>query len=270
MNRNFGLINISSGGFFPNFFVSLSTAMDVEKNNLIPYIELNNTVFANYNDVKNINTYNWWFEQQIPNDFDSKVNFNQNNDNFYKFPAPFGNNKWNRKDIEESKNFFYKYFKIKEHILLQVNSYYDIYLKDKINVGVMARGTEFNTIHPQYGNHSVYTYIDSVKKILLEYKIDNIFLVTEDGDFLTSFKNEFNNLLYMDVFRRTTQSLQYCKSNWKWCYENNRPNHTKILGDECMIQSLLLGKCDYLICKYNSFSAGAILFNDNLKNVYYV
>jgi len=272
MKKNFGLINIASGGFFSNFFVSLSTAIEADKNNLIPYVELNNTVFSQFSHEDNVNTWNWWFDQEEPSSEDSIINVSKNIESFLNFPAPFGDITWNRKDICDSRLFFNNHFKIKEHILKMTHQYYDSFFKNKVILGVMARGTEFNNIHPQYGDQNVYTYVDEVKKVLLEHsEIDNIFLVTEDSDYIKVFDDIFDNLLYMNVFRRTTQTLEYCKRNWLWPYENSsRENHTRILGDECLYQALLLGKCDYLVCKRNSMAGAAVFFNDNLKNVYYV
>jgi len=266
-----GVINISSGGFFSNFFVTLSTAIETYNNGFEPYVVLNNTVFAKYSNTKD-NTWEWWFDQYMLKTEDVVENVPQNCDHFKMFPAPFGDLSWSRKEIIESRKFFDRHFKIKKHILLKSDSYYENNIKNKITLGIMARGTEFNKIHPQYGNHNVYSYIVGVRNILKEHpEINNIFIVTEDNDWIKTFEKELNNVIYMDVFRRTTQPLTYCINNWEWCYENkNRENHTKILGDECIYQTLLLGKCEYLLCKRNSMSAGAILFNDNIKNVYYI
>lgn len=270
----FGLVNISTGGFFSNFFVSISTSMYASNNGLIPYIVLDNTVFAKYGDLDSKNTWEWWFEQETPKECDIVINVEQNTDKFINFPAPFSDISiyWDRFEIKESKKFFDKFFKIKNNILEQYIEYYNLYMSKKVNLGIMARGTEFNFIHPQYGNQNVYTYINEAKNIIKKHpEIDNIFLVTEDGDWVKIFEKEFNNILYMDVFRRTHQSIDYCQRNWLWVYEyNSRENHTKILGDECITQALLLGRCDYLLCKQNSFSAGAIFFNEDIKKVYYI
>lgn len=285
MNKKYGLVNKDGGGgFFSNFFVSLNLAMDCEKDNLIPYIVLDNTIFTKYSDYKyDTNSWNWWFDQDIPDLNDEIVKLNYVNDrNFIYFPPPFYYNvvdpsevfskKWNRIEHEKSREYFNKYFKIKKHILKQTDDFYQKYLDGKINLGVMVRGLEFNVMHPQYGNQSVYDYIKSIRDILNKHpEIDNVFLVTEDDDYVGLIKKEFDNVFEMDVFRRTTQSIEYCKHHWEWPYQYKlRLNHTKILGDECLSQALLLGKCDYLLCKENGTSAGALFFKENLKNVYYV
>lgn len=282
--RNFGLINrTGGGGFFSNFFISLSLALDVEEKELIPYIVSDQTMFTKYNknDKNDKNSWNWWFDQEIPNLNDNIIKMSySNDDNFFYFPPPFyhGSNiydvtkLWDRDEINKSRLFFNTFFKIKEHILEKSNFFFEKYMKEKINLGVMARGTEFNMIHPQYGNQTVYDYINKIKNVMLNYpEIDNIFVVTEDGDYIKIFENELDNVKYMNVFRRTHQSLEYCKHNWEWPYQYNlREDHTKILGDECLYQTLLLGKCDYLVCKENSISAGAIFFRENIKDVFYV
>jgi len=75
----------------------------------------------------------------------------------------------------------------------------------------------------------------------------------------------------MDVFRRTDENVEYCKMHGEWVYENpKRENHGKILGEECLIQSMLLGMCGYMVCKQCGTSSGAIFFQKKLKEVYYV
>ena len=267
MNKRFGLVNLSSGGFFSNFFSSLSTAMDSEKNGLIPYIVLDRTIFAEYSDVKGVNTFNWWFDQQIPDSDDLVINIPNNLDNINQ-----ATRLWQREDVPSIRYFFNKYFKVKDHIKESVELFYEEKLKCKITVSVMARGTEYTKMHAHYGNHTVYSFIDSVKKVIEEHpEVNNVFLVTEDNDWVEAFKNEFSNLTYMDVFRKTDQPIEAWENRTEWAYENpRRANHTRILGEECLTQALLLGKCDYFVCKQCGTSSAGILFNENFKNVYYV
>ena len=82
MNRKFGLANKNGGGFFSNFFVALSLALDSEKDNLIPYIVMDKTVFTKYSDYEaDKNSWNWWFDQEIPDSDDTVINLIYKNDN---------------------------------------------------------------------------------------------------------------------------------------------------------------------------------------------
>ena len=75
MNRKFGLAKQSlnykgGGGFFSNFFVSLSLTFECEKNNLTPYVVLDETPFTKYSDYnEEKNSWNWWFYQRAPGDW---------------------------------------------------------------------------------------------------------------------------------------------------------------------------------------------------------
>jgi hypothetical protein len=47
-----------------------------------------------------------------------------------------------------------------------------------------------------------------------------------------------------------------------------RNDHCKLLGEETIIQTKLLGKCDYLFGRLSGVFAGAVLWNENIKKVF--
>jgi hypothetical protein len=49
---------------------------------------------------------------------------------------------------------------------------------------------------------------------------------------------------------------------------NKRADHCKLLGEETIIQAKLLGKCDYLFGRLSGVFTGAVLWNDNLKQIF--
>ena len=130
-----------------------------------------------------------------------------------------------------------------------------------------------NTWHPEYGNQSIDTWISSTRFVLEKHpEISLIFLVTEDSNYIPIYLNEFPNTLYLkNVFRRTTESLEFMIRYPLWsCIVQPRENHCRILGEECLVQAQLLSKCDYLLVKQCGTSSAAILFaEENLKEVYY-
>lgn len=295
----------STGGFFADFFTVLSTSIEAKRNNLIPYVELTQTRFSavpyfagikldenGANKIRGIenntafcgtvpvaepevkmddeNTWNWWFEQQIPSSADEVLDFNIFLNSFNQ-----SNHFWNGGIVDEvkvAKSFFNDFFKIRKHIKDNVDSYYNLNFKNKKILGVMARLNEMNKFHSMYGTHTKFNYLEHTKDILNKFTdIDSIFLVTEDNDCVELFKENFDNLLYLDVFRRTTQPIEYCENSSTWYYENPpRDLHGKLLGDECLTQALLLGMCDYLICKHCGTSSAGILFSVNIKDVFYI
>jgi len=264
-----------SSGFYSNYFFVLSMIIDSDFKNLTPYVNLNNTAFVeNYNPYKEDlpknteNTWDWWFDQEIPTNTDVVVNILHSTRNF-----PQTKKIWGLKNLQKIKEINNKYIKIKQHILDEIDLYYKKNLKDKVVLGVMARGGEMNKIHPEYGDQTIETWIESTKKVLKEHpEINLIFLVTEDSNYIPIYINEFPNTKYLEnVFRRTNEDINYMIEYPLWsCIAKPRENHCKRLGEECLIQAKLLSMCDYLLVKQCGTSSAAILFaDDNLKDVIY-
>ena len=274
-NNKFGLLgnDCATGGFFSTFLTTLGTAVSVDKCGLTPYVNITDSFFTRYDIIKpnDINSWNWWFVQKTPNENDQLIPFKYNLENFNQ-SIPFWKDGKKRLEIINGKNIFNKYFKIKDDILLKVKEYSNNYFNNNKILGVMARLNEFYFSHPSHGNQNIMTYLEGTKKMLKKYTdIKYIFLVTEENDCIDAFKKEFDNLLYLDVFRRTIQSKEYCAHSSTWFYENPpRDNHSKLIGDECLIQALLLSSCDYLVCKMCGTADGSIFFSENLKDVLYV
>jgi hypothetical protein len=122
-----------------------------------------------------------------------------------------------------------------------------------------------------YGIFDVNDYIREIKKILDNNpQITKLFLASEDMEYIESLHKAFPNSYFMpNVFRRTDETMEYI--NHVHCWPNvstKRENHCKLLGEETIIQTKLLGKCDYLFGRLSGIFTGAVLWNDNLKQVF--
>jgi len=263
------------GGFFSNFFLVLDHMMTCYHTNLKPYVDLSNSAFLEgynpYTDTLPANTDNvwdWWFEQEQPTDEDNVIDVQYS-------PRNFGQDKvmWKRDNMPFARAVGDLNIHIRPHILKQAEEHYNNLLKDRVSLGVMARGCEFSTYHRPFGNQTIETWISYTENILkLHPEINTIFFVTEDSHYIPIYLQKFPDAIYLkDVFRRTTESLSYMVSCPLWpVLTQPRENHCRILGEECLVQALLLGRCDYLLCKQCGTSSGAIYYaTDNLKDVYY-
>jgi hypothetical protein len=275
MNRGYIRLPHYGYGFFSNFFRILDhikTAVDM---GLEPYVDYKHTAWVNgYNPFtdarppKNAeNPWDWWFEQRpLGSDIPAKVELDH-------LIFMHHTQVWKRGDVPMFREVFDNHVKIKQHILDKVDDIYNREFKGKTVLGVMARGCEFNAGHPDFGNQQLEDWLRKTKDVLHDNEeIDKVFVVTEDGHYLPVFDNWFNNVFYLkDVFRRTEETLEYMNSVGLWAIiADKRPNHKKLLGEECLIQALLLSKCDYLICKVCGTANAAVFFSDNLKEVYYI
>ncbi len=264
-------------GFFSNYRVCLQQLISNHNSNqLIPYIDWRNTTWVEGIDPmiskkkpKNQeNPFDYWFEQEIPEEND-KIKLSKE--------------KINADIIDHSLNYFSDdrlliqqevdrlYIKPKKFILDKIGSIYEQEFKSEVVLGVMARGCEYNLHHPFYGVFGIDEYIKEVKKILLDKPdITKLFIVSEDSHYIEKFKSEFESVYFLDnVFRRTDETEEYMNKCHHWCnISKKRDEHTKLLGEEVIIQTKLLGMCDYLIGRNSGIFCGAILWNENIKEIF--
>jgi len=276
MDRGHAILPEGGYGFFSNYFRILSFLVEIDKRGLEPWVDWRNTAFVEgYNPFEDKrppinpdNPWDWWFEQTPLG----------NKDRLIKIECDCGtlNHEirfWKREGMEPYKFVNNKYAKIRKHLLDRVDMIFNTEFKNNVVLGVMARGCEMNKGHPERGNQTIETWTDKTKEVLNKYQnINKIFVVTEDSHYLPIFDNMFDNIFYLDnVFRRTDETLEYMLNYPLWpCIDTKRPNQCRLLGEETIIQALLLSKCDYLIVKQCGVSSGAIFWaGDNLKNVFY-
>ena len=163
------------------------------------------------------------------------------------------------------------YIKPKIEILNKINDIYEKHLKGYIVLGVMARGSEYNKHHPMYGVFNINDYINEIKKVLKENpNINKLFIVSEEMEYVRILNEEFPNSYFVpNVFRRTDETDEYIDKVTIWPnVSTKRDNQSKLLGEEVIIQTKLLSKCDYLLGRLSGVFAGAIIWNENIKKVY--
>jgi hypothetical protein len=276
MGKTFGHVKFETqgGGFFSNFFYVMSMLIDCHQRGLQPYVDLGRTSFVEgYNPyfdpipVNPDNPWDNWFDQEQPtiDDILEPVEFST---------AKFAHDihLWKREDLPHARMVADKYVHIKQNILDQTENHYNRLLLGKTTLGVMARGCEFNTYHPEFGKQTIESWVSAIRNILRTHpEINNIFLVTEDSSYIPILSKEFTNVVYLDVFRRTKETMNFMINTPLWPSMNSpRANHCKLLGEECLMQALLLGRCDYMLVKQCGTSSGAIFYaTENLKDVYY-
>lgn len=264
-------------GFFSNYRVCLQQLITNHRGKkLIPYIDWRNTTWVEGVDPmqstsmpKNqVNPFDYWFEQQIPRNID-KVKFSKE--------------KINPTIIDHSLNYFKDerlleqqavdklYIKPKAFITDKIREIYKSEFEGEVVLGVMARGCEYNLHHPFYGVFGIDEYVEEVRTILDKRPdITKIFIVSEDSHYIERFKNEFSSVYYLkDVFRRTDETEEYMNKYHHWCnISKKRENHTKLLGEEVIVQTKLLGMSDYLIGRNSGIFCGAVLWSENIKEIF--
>jgi len=265
-------------GFFSNYRICLEQLIHHHETGGqgTPYIDWGGTTWVEgFNPfeseilIPNGNPFDFWFDQKIPSSDDSVIvcknpprpDLIDHSKHYFDDPT----------QLARQKTIDQLYIKPKQHILNKINNIYNQEFKNHVVLGVMARGTEYNLHHPMYGVFGVEDYISQMKKVLESNpEINKIFIVSEDIEYVNKIASEFPSSYFMtDVFRRTDETMEYI--NRVHCWPNvstKRPDHCRTLGEEVIIQTKLLGKCDHLLGRLSGVFAGAILWNENLKQIH--
>jgi hypothetical protein len=274
-------------GFFSNYRICLEQLMHHHetRGDGIPYIDWGKTTWVegftpNINDILNYsrqtsvlvpngNPFDYWFDQQVPTETDTVVDCTYGprpdliDHGKHYFDEP---NQLNRQQIVDK-----MYIKPKQDILNKINDIYEKELKGYTTLGIMARGTEYNVHHPMYGIFDIQDYIKEIQKVLDQNpQINKLFFVSEDTAYIEALSKAFPNSYFVpNVFRRTDETMEYINQSHCWMnVSTKRENHCRLLGEEAIIQTKLLSKCDYLFGRLSGLFCGAILWNENIKQVF--
>lgn len=146
-----------------------------------------------------------------------------------------------------------KYVTPHERIMKKAEAFWESIGEPKEALGVHFRGKEQNYAsgHPFCPTKGqIYRCID---RILAKYPIDTIFLVTEDQRYLDSLRKRYGKLIF------ATGSFRSRKGN---AYNMHpRAKHRYLLGEEVLIDSLLLAKCRGLLHGSSNVSEFARFIN---------
>lgn len=265
--KQYGLIKFpdQAYGFFSNFFSVLTTIQESLNQNLTPYVDLSNTWFNSTYNLEtdtvgdlSINPWDWWFVQSKEEDL-VPITLNQTGIN-HEANAFFSNS-----NISYYRDLADKYCIIQPSILEKEKEFAKWYLEGKTTLGIMARGTEFLThLDSDHPGTSINAWPKLIEDCLNKHPdINNIFLVSEDRRIIENILEVYPQTRYLPhCFRMTTQTEDDFVGNPWWLTPPiEDPNHKKRLGEECLIQTHLLGRCQYFLGTNSGITNGAYFFN---------
>ena len=272
MKRCIIKFNHTSAGFSSDYLTVVSSVVCAVNEGFDPYVDSSNTWFNptydfNYKRALDltINPWDWWFDQ-------SKEGIDINTPTFWINRASLGHNPktfMTQPLIDHHIDIAQKYIKVKKHILDKIDNFYNENFKGKKTLGVVARGTENLTYHPEYPKVFADEWPDRIKKYTEKYPVDVIFLgACDDNEILDSILNSFDNVVYLkDIFRKTTQTQEDVlgdvkKMWWVTPLEGSVEDHRKRLGDETLLSTQLIAKCDHFLGAYSGLSNISRFFNN--------
>jgi hypothetical protein len=259
-------------GFFSSLYQIIDNLKYCEINNIKPIIIYDKTFKYNNN---NENAWNNFFEpvnDSIPegNVIDIRSCENQVELFFLKnflMVDPFSRN-FNLKlwdlyskgnSIEtynhrmEINNLITKYIKPKEDILNEVKKF-DGFEWNKI-LAVHSRGTDFC----KDGNHLDLLLFET-KRVIEKYGYEKIFIASDNQESINLFCNKFDNVIFYET------SLRMDNMNNPQPIFHNVFGEDKVKqGKDVLIESILMSKCDRIICVNSNVSAYSCYLNPEIK-----
>ncbi|MBA3955022.1 hypothetical protein H0X48_06920 [Candidatus Dependentiae bacterium] len=146
-----------------------------------------------------------------------------------------------------------KYIKVKPYISHLVNRFYNQNLTNAFLIGIHYRGTD---------KSSEAARVDYEKVVkTLQYKINQIngktykiFVASDEQKFVDHIKNKFSNVYYTNSIRSTNGAPVHYNNNAHFQH-----------GLECVIDVLLLARCNTIIRTASNVSSAVSMLNPNVE-----
>jgi hypothetical protein len=254
------LVKTVGGGIFSTFTIAIQQILeDIPNVNDINniYIELDKDRYTYSENILNSVT-----ETSTRNPFDyvlDQINLNPDitlNANFIKTYL-------NHNDLygtEELKNLqiICSKIKIKKNILDKIKSN----INEK-TLGVHVRLTDMLDHHLELHNGgSTQDYIDSIKSIIIENEIENIF-VSSDNEFSLHILKENFDILHNEV--NNINKTEFGGDYFKYQLDNI---HLEYFWVDSFVDMMSLSRCGVLLYKLSNLNNTSLFFSETLKKFY--
>lgn len=248
-----------SAGLFSNITFVLNHLRICDKANFIPIVDMENyPTLYNENKIikKTRNSWEYYFDNL------NKYSLNE----VYNSRNVFLSNPVFQKDMliditnKKIKNYLKK-IRIKKNILKKVKNFSNkfFYKKDKI-LGIHFRGSTYKNARGHTFPLTPKLMIKNINFLLKKFKYNKIFIVTEENEYLKILRKEFKDICI--------SYPSYRMDNIDSFKIYPRINHRYLLGEEILIETLLLSKCDGLTYIKSNVISAAITFSKKKQNLH--
>ena len=246
-------------GFFSNFFFVLNHIRIAERFNFIPVVDMKNFKTI-YNDkskkYKNKNFWEVYFKKITK--YDLKEVYKSNNVIFSSNFLPSDTNlfKWNKNNLRK---IYKKYIKINPKFLLKKNYFIKKNFKQK-TLGVHFRGTSYKKARSHSFQPNLKIMIDLINSLIKKNNYKKIFVITEEQIYLDGLKKKFKDkLIFYESYR------SYKDDAFK---KYPRKDHRYKLGEETLIETLILSECDGLISNTTNIEKAARFISQKKQKIH--
>lgn len=243
-----------TAGFFSNITFVLNHLKICEAIGFIPIVDMKNyPTLHNEVEGKNKNKNSWDCYFKKLNNHSLKEVYKSKN--VFLSSEKFENNMALSITDKEISKYLIK-IKVKNHIHLKVNRFIQKnFDKKKKILGVHFRGSTYKTARGHAFPSTIDLMIKKIDNLLKKHNYEKIFLVTEEQKYLNVLKKVYKEkIIFYNSFR------MYNLDSFKIF---PRKNHRYLLGEEILIETLILSKCQGLTFVKSNVISAAIAFSKN-------
>ena len=257
-------------GLLSIFIQIVNNLKHCDENNITPVIDLVGEKYWLFDSNIGDNIWEYYFHPISDYDLDM---IDEKECDFTTFFLPVNASDKPMSEVEKNWDYSFldnrKYYneiisshiKIKEHIIDTVDLFYTNNMKNENVLGVQIRGTDTAKIAVP-----IKDYIQEVDTLLKSHNVTKIYVASDTHEALEAVKDRFSDLVISYNCRRQLKfdGNKIHGGDWK----NLGFKSPKDVGDEALIETLLLSKCNHIIHTKASIAIAALLFNPQISHTY--
>ncbi len=262
--EKFVIGNCPKEGFFSSYCSALNSIMWAEKNGKVPVMHWDAS-FCHYQKEGwrgSLQPWEYYFEPVSdlafePTDPVYRV-YGAPDD--FNLPMIFVRDQAKFEELrDDAKKAIDKYIQVRPEIVEKADLFFREHMEGAVNIGIHMRGTD-RAANDKWALPN--DLIEEAKKLAAEIPGRVQFFVATDEE------------CYLDLAKKALVGLIYCDSTRS---QDGKPLHLSIsqkkqaanLGEEVLIEGLLLAKCDYLLHSMSAVPIAVMMMNPSIKNVYF-
>ena len=261
-----------SSGFFSNFLGMLNQLYYAERSNLIPVI-IWGPVFLYYEPTApSGNAWEYYFEpvshlKYEPTDRIGNATYrgdqwwpHRYSPSGYQIPENTVH-QYNQDIRNLCYGLINKYIKIKPHIQDKVNAFYQQNMQGNVTIGIHLRGSDKYT---EVGHVNHYQMLVKANQLAQQFGPNTQFFVATDEQRLLNLAKAHLNgkIIHQDTTK--TESLHNLSHVQSILQQHAGQVNKLILGEEVLIDALLLARCNAFVHSISLVSQGAAYFNPHM------
>ena len=294
MSKKILIERCNQWGFFSSFLQVLDNLRWCEQNDYEPIIEWGNDSQyysdEGYNNSKNVWEY-YFLQMNTKLTDDAIIKDNHNTFLLKEIPQNFGHRNiktsglrvkpdWNCVDDywrKEANRLIKKYITIKPNIVSKIDKFYTENLdENKVKIAVHLRGGRGAKELYHKDNVQLEYYKDCINEWIVQNNIKDycIFVASDSNEAIKFISDNFNNVKSYPCHRTDDYYIKgkpyHLVQEVGWNPEGSQfmPDKRALIGEEALIESQLLSKCDIMFHHDSLLAIGAANFNPEMKLIH--